>query len=376
MGLDYRDWDAIQANEPSRTDSMIVFTFDPLTKTAGFLSIPRDMWVEIPGYDHGKINTAHFLGQLNRLPGGGPNLAVKTVENFLGIKIDYYALIDFTAFTKFIDSIGCIDIKVRDELTIDPVGTGNTIFLKPGTQMFCGAEALAYARARHSGQEDFDRAKRQQEVIMAIRSQVLNIYSLPKLIAIAPQLYDQLSAGIQTNLPLDMAIQLAWAIKDVSDENIKKAVITADMVAYGNVIGQDGVNQSIIKPIPDKIRVLRDELFASGGALGPSQTDIVAAMRAEGARISLQNGTSDAALLERTKNYLQSLGLNVVEAVQGSGSGINLMNVYTSKPYTMKYLAENMHMSTAQITTKFTPNSPADIVIIIGTDWATNNAMP
>ena len=79
MGLDYRDWTAIQKNEPSRTDSMILFTYDPITKTAGFLSIPRDMWVAIPGYDYGKINTAHFFGQMNNLPGGGDLLAAKTV---------------------------------------------------------------------------------------------------------------------------------------------------------------------------------------------------------------------------------------------------------------------------------------------------------
>ena len=289
MGLDYRDWTAIQKNEPSRSDSMIVFTFDPISKTAGFLSIPRDMWVTIPGYDNAKINTAHFLGQLNNLPGGGDILAAKTVENFLGIKIYYYAEIDFTAFTTFIDSIGCIDVKIQPEedgLVIDPIGPGNTIKLHQGTQTFCGNEALAYARARHSANDDFDRARRQQAVIMAMRSQILNIYSLPRLIAIAPTLYDQLSAGIKTNMPLDTAIKLAWAGKDVSRDAIKNGVIAPNMVAYGSVIGPDGVKQDIIKPLPDKIRVLRDELFTNEGAMGPSQTDVNAALRLEGARIA------------------------------------------------------------------------------------------
>ena len=386
MGLDYRDWTAIQKNEPSRTDSMIVFTFDPISKTAGFLSIPRDMWVTIPGYDNGKINTAHFLGQLNNLPGSGDALAVKTVENFLGVKIDYFAEIDFTAFTTFIDSIGCIDLKIQPEedgLVIDPIGPGNTIVLHKGTQMICGSQALAYARTRHGGGSsgtdngDFDRAKRQQAVIMAMRSQILNIYSLPKLVAIAPTLYNQLSAGIKTNLPLDTAIKLAWAGKDVPKESIKNGVIAADMVAYGSVIGPDGVKPDVIKPLPDKIRVLRDEVFTNSGALGPSQTDMTTALKAEAARISLQNGSQDPNILPRTQAYLQSMGLNVVQAATApQASGLTLMTVLNSKIYAMKYLSETMHIPTAQISNKWTANSPADLVIVIGNDWATNNPMP
>jgi len=385
MGLDYRDWTAIQKNEPSRTDSMIVFTFDPISKTAGFLSIPRDMWVTIPGYDNGKINTAHFLGQLNNLPGGGDVLAAKTVENFLGIKIDYYAEIDFTAFTKFIDSIGCIDLKIQPEedgLIIDPIGPGNTITLHKGTQGFCGDAALAYARTRHGTNKatdngDFDRARRQQSVIMAIRSQILNIYSLPKLVAIAPTLYDQLSAGIKTNLPLDQAIKLAWAARDIPKEAIQNGVIAADMVAYGSVIGPDGVKQDVIKPLPDKIRVLRDQIFTNAGALGPSQTDMTAALKAEGARISLQNASQDPNILARTQTYLASMGLNVVEAKNATqASGLSLMTVYNGKTYAMKFLAQTMRIPTAQITSKFTPATPVDLVITLGNDWASNNPMP
>ena len=385
MGLDYRDWTAIQKNEPSRTDSMIVFTFDPISKTAGFLSIPRDMWVTIPGYDNGKINTAHFLGQLNNLPGSGPALSVKTVENFLGIKIDYYAEIDFTAFTTFIDAIGGIDLKIQadeDGLVIDPIGVGNTIVLRKGTQSFTGEQALAYSRSRHGTNKatdngDFDRARRQQAVIMAIRSQILNIYSLPKLVAIAPTLYNQLSAGIKTNMPLDTAIKLAWAGKDIPKESIKNGVIAPDMVAYGSVIGPDGVKQDVIKPLPDKIRVLRDQIFTDQGALGPSQTDLTAALHTEGARISLQNGTQDTTILPRTQAYLASMGINVVEATNApSATGLTLMTVLNSKTYAMKYLSDTMHIPTAQINSKFTPNSPTDLVIVIGSDWAANNPMP
>src|SRR5690606_1108907 len=95
MGLEFRDW---EAGEVPRTDTMMLVTLDPLSNTAGMLSIPRDMWVSIPGFDNAKINTAYYLGEIYKLPGGGPGLAMKTVEEFLGVPIDYYAQIDFYAF--------------------------------------------------------------------------------------------------------------------------------------------------------------------------------------------------------------------------------------------------------------------------------------
>ncbi len=98
VGLDYRDWLANQG--PSRSDTMILLTIDPVSKTAGMLSIPRDMWVDIPGFGYSKINNAYAWGELYKLPGGGPGLAMKTVENFLGIPIQYYAQVDFSAFVE------------------------------------------------------------------------------------------------------------------------------------------------------------------------------------------------------------------------------------------------------------------------------------
>ena len=117
---------------------MMLLTLDPISKTAGMLSVPRDMWVNIPKVNtYGKINQAYYFGELYKLPGGGPGLAVDTVRSFLGVPINYYAQIDFQAFEKFIDQIGGIDVTVDKELKVDPLGrnpdgSSNTIYLKPG----------------------------------------------------------------------------------------------------------------------------------------------------------------------------------------------------------------------------------------------------
>ena len=105
MGLDYDD---TEARKTPRTDSMMLVSMDPQSRTAGILSIPRDMWVNIPGFDYAKINTAYFLGEAYQLPGGGAGLAVQTAQDFIGVPINYYAQIDFDAFVEFIDEIGGI----------------------------------------------------------------------------------------------------------------------------------------------------------------------------------------------------------------------------------------------------------------------------
>lgn len=388
MGLDFRDW---EAGEPaSRTDSMMLLTYDPVSNTAGMLSIPRDMWVYIPGFDYAKINTAYYLGEINNLPGGGPALAVQTVEQFLGVPIDFYAQIDFNSFIKFIDEIGCIDLKVRVPITIDPLGQGNTKTLQPGTQPLCGADALAYARQRHTDGGDFDRALRQQEVILAVRNQIFNLGKLPELISKSPKLYADIASGLRTNLTLSQVVQLAVAAQKVPKQNIKQGIIGTDDTQIA--MSADGL--SILIPVPDNIRKTRDSIFANGGPVAPVvlaptsanpelQTpsadatavpvpiaDLGALMAAEQARIMVQNGTQTGGLAEKAGEYFRSSGLNVV----GTGnadqqySQITLVD-YTGKPYTMKFLAEMMKVSNDHIFSRYDPNQVGDIAVIVGDNW-------
>lgn len=393
MGLDFRDW---EANEPaSRTDSMMLVTYDPVSNTAGMLSIPRDMWVYIPGFDYGKINTAYYLGEVNKLPGGGPALAVQTVEQFIGVPIDFYAQIDFNSFVKFIDQIGCIDLKVRVPITIDPLGAGNTKTLQPGTQPLCGADALAYARQRHTDGGDFDRATRQQEVIMAVRNQIFNLNKLPDLVSRAPQIYSDIASGLRTNLTMSQVIQLALAAQRIPKENIKMAILGTDDCQIS--MSADGL--SILIPYPDKIRITRDSIFASGGpiapvALAPTSSgaeaapagtpnpratatpipvaDLTSLMVAEQARLMVQNGTQNGGLAEKVGQYLLSSGMNVIGTGNADQHYTQMTLVdYTGKPYTMKFLAAMMNIQSDHIFSRYDPNSPGDVAIIIGDNWQT-----
>ncbi len=372
LGLDFRDW---EAGETPRSDTMILLTVDPLSKTAGIMSVPRDMWVNIPGSGYGKINTAYFIGASQKLPGGGPGLAMETVEDFIGVPIQYYAQIDFYAFERFIDEMGGLDMHIREEITVDPLGPGNTVKLKPGVQTLSGAVALAYARQRYTEGGDFDRARRQREVILAMRDQIIDLNMLPTLVAKAPALYNELAAGIHTNLNLQQVIQLAYLAQQIDPKNIKQGGIGTDMVTFGK--SPDGLD--IMKPIPDKIRILRDEIFSTGGPLSPAAvaTDPAELAKLEGARIQVQNGTQTAGLAERTSEYLRSLGLNVVgEANADRVYSQTTLIDYSGKPYTMSQLAKLMKVDTANVFSRFDPAAQVDVVVIVGDNWAADNPMP
>src|SRR5215211_7317922 len=170
IGLDYRDYIANEG--PPRSDTMMLLTIDPLTKTAGMLSIPRDMWVNIPGFQYGRINMAYFYGEGSKLPGGGPELARKTVEQFIGVPIQYYAQIDFNTFVEFIDLIGGIEIYNTEDLRLDPVGHARDKIKLTccGIRHLNGEKALAYVRFRKDKEGDIARSQRQQKVILGIRN--------------------------------------------------------------------------------------------------------------------------------------------------------------------------------------------------------------
>jgi LCP family protein required for cell wall assembly len=372
MGLDYRDWEANQG--PPRSDTMILLTIDPLSHTAGMLSIPRDLWVDIPGMGYNKINTAIRWGELYNVPGGGPGLAIKTVENFLGVPINFYAVVDFFAFEKFIDEIGGIDVNIPEEISVDPIGPHNTVILKPGLQHLDGPVALAYARNRYTAMDDYDRSKRQHQVILAIRDHILSVDMLPQLVYKASALYQELSSGVHTNLSLQQAIQLAWLAQSIPAGNIKSAVLGPQQLI--DATSPDGL--AIYKPITAKVRLVRDEVFAASDSAGPiASGDTQDRLKAEQAHLSLVNASGNEGLGPRTASFLQSQGM-VSTDVSTAPEAASLTKIvdHTGKPYTIQYLVKLMNIQPGNIQIRYIPNSPVDIELIIGKDWAKSNALP
>jgi LCP family protein required for cell wall assembly len=373
MGLDYRDWSG-KENEYYRTDTMMLLTIDPVTKTAGVLSIPRDLWAAIPGFSPQKINTAHYFGDLYDYPGGGIALAVKTVENVIGVPIDYYARLDFYTFIDFIDMIGGVKLDVTEEIELELVGKEYDVVLEPGRYNLSGELALAYARNRYDGEGDFGRAQRQQQIILAIRNQLLRPDVFTMLLDNAEELYAEFTQGIKTNMSLGDALKLGVLATQVEMEDITMRVISEEHIVYGS--SPDDL--SILIPLPDKIRELRDEVFASDGSLTPAmEGDPLVLMQLEGAGIAVRNATNDPTLGQRTADYLTSLGANVV-AVEEAGTIYETSAIidHTGNPYTLGYIVDIMGIYYTRIYHQMAMDSTRDVEVILGTQWQRSNPMP
>jgi LCP family protein required for cell wall assembly len=222
MGADTRP---DQQGYRNRTDTIMVMMADPVNKQAGILSIPRDLYVDIPGYGLNRINTAYLYG--------GGDLAVQTVEYNIGVRIDYYVVVEFEAFTTLVDEIGGIDVFVPREI-YDPSFPDDSygydpFYMPAGMQHMDGVTALHYARTRHAD-NDYERARRQQAVVLAVREKVLSLDMLPRLIQRAPTLYATVSDSVTTDMTLEEMINLASLAQEIPAENIRNGVIDSNYV--------------------------------------------------------------------------------------------------------------------------------------------------
>ncbi|MBN1230515.1 MAG: LCP family protein [Anaerolineales bacterium] len=366
MGLDYHDWR--EGEGPPRTDSMILLTLDPATNTAGMLSIPRDLWVEVPPFGHYKINQAYQLGEASNLPGGGPGLAVKTVELFLGVPIHYYVQIDFMAFIDFIDIIGGVKVDVSEKIQVDTISKDSPVWIKPGRQTMPGEYALGYVRARKTENGDFDRALRQQQVILGIRNQILRPEIFSMLIANGADIFNQLSYGINTNMTFEEMFRLGLKAKDIAIEDIQQGVIAPpDMVTLGK--SPDGLD--ILKPITSNIRQLRDQIFFESAITSEQilEKDVQSLMIEENSTVAVYNGTATAGLAGDTQAYLESQGVNITSAGNTDNVAYTTIIDHTGNPYTVRYLVDTMKIQALKISFEYDPNSQVDIEIYLGNDW-------
>lgn len=228
VGLDRRPGETGLAY---RTDTMMLVSIDPVTQSLGILSIPRDLYVEVPGYSElQRVNTPMVLGEL-RTPGYGPELLKQTVQYNFGIRVHEYLAVDFNTFVTIVDTIGGVDIDVPyriADLTYPDMYYGyDPFYMDVGLQHMDGLTALKYARTRH-GDSDFNRAQRQQQVLYAIRDKVLSLNMLPQLLAQSPTLWNAVKDGVSTGLTFDQMIQLVWYLKDIESSNIRTGVVNAD----------------------------------------------------------------------------------------------------------------------------------------------------
>lgn len=191
-----------------RTDTIILVILNLDKGTVSMVSFPRDLYIPIPGYSYQRINTAMFYG--------GFDTVAQTFQSNFGIKPDYYILVNFQAFEKIIDTLGGIDVEVSQPFS-DRYQTNRNKKIPAETVHMDSSLALWYARSRQTS-NDFDRARRQQEVLHAIGKKLISFNTIEK----AKDLYKILNENVTTNVSwsdIKPILPLAFTIKEPSQVN-------------------------------------------------------------------------------------------------------------------------------------------------------------
>jgi LCP family protein required for cell wall assembly len=229
IGIDGFDANYYRA---ARSDTVILVGVNFADKTAQMLSIPRDLWVQMPGLPQvveSRINTAYHYGELYGVPGGGPVELSAVIANTFGLRVDRYAVVNFTAFEDGIDAIGGVDINIPAPIHDDkyPLRDGSgtiAIDFPEGPVHLDGNAALIYARTRHDS-SDFQRMRRQQQIIFAVRDKLLSPETIPQLPALAQVLW----GATRTDLSLEDIALLGCLATQIDASSIQTRVIDSGM---------------------------------------------------------------------------------------------------------------------------------------------------
>jgi LCP family protein required for cell wall assembly len=237
MGMDYADpW-----TDLARTDTIVMTTFNPWRPYVGMLSIPRDLWVTIPGVGENRINTAHFFAELNN-PGMGPYATMDTIEQNFGTRPDYLVRVRFETFKDIINAMGGVDIVLDEPMA----------GYEAGRHHLTGNKALAFARSRE-GSDDFYRMEQGQIILKSAFQQMLNPLRWHRL----PAVLVTLKRSINTTVPIWLWPRMAIALLRVGADGIDNRTITRDMVTP--FFTEEGAN--VLAPNWGAINPIVDEMF-------------------------------------------------------------------------------------------------------------------
>jgi LCP family protein required for cell wall assembly len=346
------------------SDTIMVISYDVATKQVAMISVPRDLYVNINNTcGSSKINYAHACGEIEKLPGGGPAVTSETISKVLDIPIHYYARVNFTGFKDVIDAVGGVDIEVEKELYdyLYPTDNGGltTLYIKKGMQHMNGETALKYARSRETT-SDFDRAKRQQIVLEAIKEKVTSSDTLlnpTKIISLT----SALGNNIKTDFDLSYtqrAIELfknvdTSKIKNLVFDNSEKGLLKDDSSQYAGyiLIPRAGLNNF------KQLQIAASNIFADQ------------AVATESARISLQNGTQTAGLATRLSDTLKNTDFNVISVTSADRQNYQATKILDgtnrAKPSTIAALEKFFSVRSEKASTA----SGIDVIIIVGQDY-------
>jgi LCP family protein required for cell wall assembly len=348
MGLTQR------TTEPARTDTLLVMDVDPGNHRINMLSVPRDLWVKFPGqYGQGKLAIPYALG--------GSRLTAYTLEQALGIPVDYTISMKFRGFMKLVNAMGGVNVNVPQELNdpLYPCLTGYDycpIDIKKGTQHMNGATALEFVRERHAfSQQDLARVQDQQAFSEAVKSTLISPATWPRY----PQILSTLKSALITNMPMNDLPALGASVVTTPKSRVDHQYINIQNGLVQTGWSNDG--QSILTTtnstaIPNLIhRLFGDPTLSQ-----------------ENAPVEILNGTPTGGVASDLQGTLQGLGFHVVGNGNASGTDYPRTQVVVNDSVqgTADYTARRLQrILDADLVHESLPNQSARIVVIVGKDF-------
>ena len=338
IGVDVSLGNRRQVLPTSRSDTLMLVSFDPARNRVSALSIPRDTRVLIPRFGENKVNAAYAYG--------GPGLTVRTVANFLGVPVHYYVKLGPQSFSKIIDAIGGVEIDVEKDMKYTDTWAGLHINLKKGRQLLDGERAMHYARFRHDAAGDIGRVERQQKVLLALFYKLKSASSVLN----APQLLRAFSENTQTNLTFNELITLSAFTARLDSSDLKFATLPGtNSITYWD-------------PDSSKMRQVIAEMFYGVDASILAST-----------QIEVLNGSGVPGLAKQMADRLQAMGFQIVR-VDNAPSVVDSTTIIdrTGRPGVARLVAEVLGRSRI----KREVGTGPDLTVIVARDLARGHTLP
>ncbi|MFA5010004.1 MAG: LCP family protein [Patescibacteria group bacterium] len=353
---------------PNLTDTLMLASYNTNDKYLTMFSIPRDLQVTASGLGTMKINAVYETGRSQN--SDGPGTLTKTVEDLTGLAIPYYLQIDFAGFKQLVDELGGVKIEVKKDLVDSsyPADSGDGVQLfevKAGSYTMDGEMALKYARSRHST-SDFDRARRQQDLLMAIRAKAsdLNLLTAPTKML---EINDIIKDHLMTNLSKDELIRVMKLLADFDPTMITNKVMDeASGLLYG---GKNDAGAYVLRPVGDdygKIETFVSETLAKSPS---DQTE--PEVEATPLKVEVLNGTSVTGLAGKAAEKLRTAGHTITKVANNSTKGIAKTMVYgdASLSASLQALANSLGATVSTETVTLPAGTEARV--ILGADYPT-----
>ncbi|MBE3579809.1 MAG: LCP family protein [Caldanaerobacter subterraneus] len=325
--------DETSPDDPHRSDTMMVISYNLNTQKGYILSIPRDTMVTIPGHGVQKINAAY--------PIGGPKLAMEEVSQLTGEDISYYVKIDYEGFKKLVDAIGGVEMNVPMDMNYDDYAGNLHIHLKKGWQHLDGEEALQLVRFRHGyAEQDLERVKVQREFLLAALDKIKS----PSILLKLPQLLKTVNQYVETNIPPSLMVKYAEYAAKVSKNDIITATLPGNP-EYINSIAYYVVD-------PEEIKKFMSDL--QKGELNQS------------VKVEVLNGCGIPGAAGKVAEILKQQGFDVVRVGNVNGASYDTTQIILRSENKKAANELKKLLKNAVIVEDYQKKSDADITIILG----------